>query len=45
MAGKPVEIKIYPSFGDNGHTMFGDRKGFSVFVQDVVRFLDAAFAR
>jgi dienelactone hydrolase len=44
-AGKPVEMKIYPSFGDNGHAMFSDPKGVPAFALDVVRFLDTAQAR
>ena len=44
-AGKPVEMKVYPAFGDNGHNLFSRSEGYPVFVPDVVRFLDARFKR
>lgn len=39
-AGKTVEMKVYPPFRDNGHSLFSHRDGYGVFVHDVVRFLD-----
>ena len=40
-AGKPVQMKVYPSFDTNGHTLFSMAKGYPIFVPDAVGFLDA----
>jgi dienelactone hydrolase len=40
-AGKPVEMKLYPAYADNGHYLFSRGDGYPVFVPDSVRFLDA----
>jgi dienelactone hydrolase len=44
-AGKSAEMKVYPSFGDNGHSLFIHPDGYPVFVPDVVKFLDAHLKR
>jgi dienelactone hydrolase len=44
-AGKPVEMKVYPSFEDNGHYLFSRAKGFPIFTPDLVRFLDERLGR
>ena len=40
-AGKSVELIVYPAHGQDGHFLFTQRAGTSVFAPDVVRFLDA----
>lgn len=44
-AGKPVEMKVYPGFEDNGHYLFSRAKGYPVFTPDLVRFLDEHLGR
>lgn len=44
-AGQPVEMKVYPPFGDNGHALFSRTEGSPVYATDVVRFLDATPGR
>jgi dienelactone hydrolase len=42
-AGKQVTMIVYPNFGQNGHTLFSRQEGYSIYVGDIVRFLDAHF--
>ena len=44
-AGRPVQMKVYPSFDTDGHTLFGNAKGSPIYVPDAVSFLDAQLNR
>jgi dipeptidyl aminopeptidase/acylaminoacyl peptidase len=44
-AGRPVQMKVYPSFDTDGHTLFSNAKGLPIFVPDAVSFLDAQLNR
>ena len=44
-AGRPVQMKVYPSFDTDGHTLFSNAKGYPIYVPDAVRFLDAQLNR
>jgi putative aminopeptidase FrvX len=44
-AGRPVQMKVYPGFDTDGHTLFSNPKGFPIFVPDAVSFLDAQLNR
>jgi dienelactone hydrolase len=44
-AGKPVTLKVYPPFKENGHTLFSDPAGYPVWVPDAVRFFEEALGR
>jgi pimeloyl-ACP methyl ester carboxylesterase len=43
--GRPVQMKVYPGFDTDGHTLFSNPKGFPIFVPDAVSFLDAQLNR
>jgi dienelactone hydrolase len=40
LAGKRVEMTVYPEFRQNGHYLFSRPEGYPLFVPDAVRFLD-----
>ena len=44
-AGRPVQMKVYPSFDTDGHTLFSNAKGYPIYVPDAVSFLDAQLNR
>ena len=44
-AGKTVEMKVYPAFGDNGHFLFTRAEGYPVYVPDAVSFLETHLKR
>ena len=44
-AGRPVQMKVYPSFDTDGHTLFSNAKGYPIYVADAVSFLDAQLNR
>jgi dienelactone hydrolase len=44
-AGVNVEMKVYPAFRQNGHTLFTLAEGYPVYVPDAKRFLDSCLKR
>jgi dienelactone hydrolase len=44
-AGRPVQMKVYPSFDTDGHTLFTNPKGYPIYVPDAASFLDAQLNR
>jgi len=45
LAGKRVEMTVYPEFEQNGHFLFSRPDGYPRFVPDAVRFLDKNLKR
>jgi dienelactone hydrolase len=45
LAGKRVEMTIYPEFQQNGHYLFSRPEGYPLFVPDAMRFLDRHLKR
>lgn len=45
LAGKRVEMTIYPEFQQNGHYVFSRPEGYPLFVPDAMRFLDRNLKR
>lgn len=45
LAGKRVEMTIYPEFQQNGHYLFSRPEGYALFVPDAMRFLDRHLKR
>jgi dienelactone hydrolase len=45
LAGKRVEMTVYPEFQQNGHYLFSRPEGYPVFVPDAMRFLDRHLKR
>jgi dienelactone hydrolase len=45
LAGKRVEMTVYPEFQQNGHYLFSRPEGYPLFVPDAVRFLDRHLKR
>jgi hypothetical protein len=44
-ADATVEMKVYPGFKQNGHTLFFLAEGYPVYVPDAKRFLDSHLKR
>jgi dienelactone hydrolase len=45
LAGKRVEMTVYPEFEQNGHFLFSRPEGYPLFVPDAMRFLDRNLKR
>jgi dienelactone hydrolase len=45
LAGKRVEMTVYPEFQQNGHYLFSRPEGYPLFVPDAMRFLDRHLKR
>jgi len=45
LAGKRVEMTVYPDFQQNGHFLFSRVEGYPLFVPDAMRFLDRHLKR
>jgi len=45
LAGKRVEMTVYPEFEQNGHDLFSRPEGYRLFVPDAMRFLDRSLKR
>jgi dienelactone hydrolase len=45
VAGKRVEMTVYPDFQQNGHFLFSRVEGYPLFVPDAMRFLDRNLKR
>jgi dienelactone hydrolase len=45
LAGKRVEMTVYPEFQQNGHYLFSRPEGYPLFVPDAMRFLDRYLKR
>lgn len=45
LAGKRVEMTVYPEFQQNGHYLFSRPEGYPLFVPDAMRFLDRNLKR
>lgn len=45
LAGKRVEMTVYPEFQQNGHYLFSRPEGYPLFVPDAMRFLDRHIKR
>jgi len=45
LAGKRVEMTVYPEFQQNGHYLFSRPEGYPPFVPDAMRFLDRHLKR
>ena len=45
LAGKRVEMTVYPEFQQNGHFLFSRPEGYPLFVPDAMRFLDRHLKR
>lgn len=45
LAGKRVEMTVYPDFQQNGHFLFSRQEGYPLFVPDAMRFLDRHLKR
>ena len=45
LAGKRVEMTVYPEFQQNGHYLFSRPEGYPLFVPDAMRFLDRSLKR
>lgn len=45
LAGKRVEMTVYPEFEQNGHDLFSRPEGYHLFVPDAMRFLDRSLKR
>jgi dienelactone hydrolase len=45
LAGKRVEMTVYPEFEQNGHYIFSRPEGYPYFVPDAMRFLDRHLKR